>query len=392
MSGRFRALASRAWLGPAAIVTGLLASALGQIWLVDDPSEHGWGGPRGLTTVVAIVAVVPVLAVRRQPIAALAVSFCGACLNVALAAPEEGSFQTFVALIVLAFGVGTYVSGNRSRAALAVLLFATAAFGAFVRLEQDYPSGEFLPILVWFTAAWAVGRLVLSWRLRAVELERLSRQLAAERDARAREAVTVERARIARELHDVVAHNVSVMSVQASAASRVLDGDQPIVREALGTIQRTARATVDEMRRMLGILRSADDGSELAPQPGLGDLETLVEQARTAGLPVDLRVEGTLPSLPAGLELSAYRIVQEALTNTIKHAGEARAAVTVRYASHAVEIEVVDDGPGDGPGAGTGHGIVGMRERVALFGGELETGRREDGGWMLRARLPHVAT
>ena len=338
-----------------------------------------------------MASVLPVLAVRRQPIGALAVSFCATCLNVAFTAPAEGAFQTFVADIVLAFGVGAFVAGIRSRAALAVLLCATAAFGLLVRLEQDYPSGEFLPILVWFAAAWAVGRMVLSWRLRAVELERLSRQLAAERDARAREAVTVERARIARELHDVIAHNVSVMSVQATAAGRVLDGDQPIVRDALRTIQGTARATVDEMRRMLGILRAADDDSELAPQPRLDDLEALVEQARVAGVAVDLRVEGTLPALPAGLELSAYRIVQEALTNTIKHAGQARAAVTVRYASHAVEIEVLDDGPGDGQGAGTGHGIVGLRERVALFGGELETGRREGGGWMLRARLPHAA-
>lgn len=340
---------------------------------------------------VAAAAVLPVLAVRRQPIAALAVSFCAAALNVVLSAPDEGAFQTFVALIVLAFGVGTYVSGSRSQVALAVLLCATVAVGVLVRLGQDYPSAVFLPILVWFAAAWGVGRLVRSWRLRAVALERLSRQLAAERDARAREAVTVERARIGRELHDVIAHNVSVMSVQATAAERVLDGDQPIVRDALRSIQDTARATVDEMRRMLGILRTADDDCELTPQPGLDDLETLVEQTRAAGLPVDLRVEGTLPGLPAGLELSAYRIVQEALTNAIKHAGKARAAVTVRYAPHAVEIEVLDDGAGDDQGAGTGHGIVGMRERVALFGGELETGRREGGGWMLRVRLPHGA-
>lgn len=392
MSGRLRAVASRAWLGPAALVTGLLASALAQIWLVDDPSAHGWGGPRGLSTAVAAGAVLPVLAVRRRPILALAVSFCGAGLNVALTAPAEGAFQTFVALIVLAFGVGTYVSGRRSPVTLAVLECATVAVGVVVRLGQDYPSPTFLPILVWFAAAWGVGRLVRSWRLRAVELERLTGQLAAERDARAREAVTVERARIARELHDVIAHNVSVMSVQAAAADRVLDGDQPVVREALRTIEGTARATVDEMRRMLGILRTADRESELAPQPGLDDVESLVEQARAAGLPVDLRVEGTARALPAGLELSAYRILQEALTNTIKHAGEARAAVTVRYASRAVEIEVLDDGPGDGGGAGTRHGIVGMRERVALFGGELETGRREEGGWMLRARLPHAAS
>ena len=391
MTPRFRAFASQAWLGPGALAMGVAASGLAQIWLADNPSAEGWGGPRGLSTAIVVAAALSILAVRRRPIGGLAVSFCATCLNVALTAPTDGAFQTFVADIVLAFGVGAYVSDRRSYAAIAALLCGTVVFGTLVRLEQDYPSADFLPILVWFAAAWGVGRLVRSWRLRAMEMERLSRQLAAERDARAREAITVERARIARELHDVIAHNVSVMSVQATAAERVLAGDQPIVREALRTIQGTARATVDEMRRVLGILRAEGDDSGLAPQPGLDGLETLAEQARAAGLPVDLRVEANLPALPAGLELSAYRIVQEALTNTIKHAGDARAAVTVRYASNAVEIEVLDDGPGDDRGAGTRHGIAGMRERVALFGGELETGRREDGGWRLRARLPHAA-
>jgi signal transduction histidine kinase len=371
---------------------GLAASALAQIWLVDDPSAHGWGGPRGLSTVSATAAVVPVLFVRRRPVPAMAVSFAGCCLNVVLAAPAEGSFQTFVALIVLAFGVGAYVEGAGSGIAIGALLAATVAVGVLVRLEQDYPSGRFLPILVWFGAAWLVGRLVRSWRLRAEDLERLTHLLAEEQEARAREAVSVERLRIARELHDVVAHDVSVMSVQAAAAERVLEGDQPAIRSALGSIQTTARSTIDEMRRMLGVLRAIDDEGELAPMPGLADLDALAEHARAAGLRVDIRVEGTPRALPAGLELSAYRIIQEGLTNAIKHAGECRAAVMIRYVPDALELEVVDDGSADGSGGGTGHGLVGIRERVGLFGGELETGRRDGGGWRLRARLPLVAS
>jgi signal transduction histidine kinase len=229
---------------------------------------------------------------------------------------------------------------------------------------------------------------VRSWRLRAEELEALTRLLADEQEARAREAVSVERLRIARELHDVIAHNVSVMSVQAAAADRVLEGDQPVARGALESIQMTARSTIDEMRRMLGVLRAIDDNGQLAALPGLADLDTLAEQARAAGLPVDVRLEGTPAALPAGLELSAYRIIQEGLTNAIKHAGHSRAAVTVRYVPDALKLEVVDDGSGDGLGGGTGHGLVGIRERVGLFGGELEMGPRHGGGWRLCARLP----
>ena len=395
MLGRLRTLQSRTWFGPtatAATAFGLLASALAQIWLVDDPSAHGWGGPRGLSTLVAAAAIVPVLFVRRRPVAALAVSFAGgAALNVVLTAPEEGAFQTFVATIFLAFGVGAYVEGRPSFVAIYALLAATVFVGVAVRLEQDYPSGEFVPILVWYGTAWLVGRFVRSWRLRAQELEVLARRLAEEQEARAREAVSVERLRIARELHDVVAHNVSVMSVQAAAADRVLESDESAVRGALASIQTTARSTVDEMRRMLGVLRALDDDGQSAPMPGLADLDALAEQARAAGLTVDVRVEGTPAALPAGLELSAYRIIQEGLTNAIKHAGGGRAAVTVRYAPDAVELEVVDDGSGEGAGGGTGHGLIGLRERVGMFGGELETGRSDGGGWRLGARLPLVA-
>src|SRR5439155_6463822 len=182
----------------------------------------------------------------------------------------------------------------------------------------------------------------------------------------ARLAVAHERARIARELHDVIAHNVSVMVIQAGAAGRVLDGEQPLVRGALATIEETGRQAVDEMRDMLGVLRRQDEDEPLTPQPGLRHLDVLAEQLRSAGVRVELVIEGESRALPPGLDLSAYRIVQEALTNTLKHAGEANAQVTIRYGDRSVELEVVDDGDGNGKGHGTGNGLIGMRERVIL--------------------------
>jgi len=234
--------------------------------------------------------------------------------------------------------------------------------------------------------------VIRSRNRRTLELERLTVELEAERDARAHEAVTVERARIARELHDVVAHNISVMGVQAAAASRIMQGDEPDVRRALVAIETTGRATVDEMRRMLGILRRSDDELALAPQPSLRDLDALIEQVRAAGLDVDARIEGEPRALPAGLDLSAYRIVQEALTNALKYAAPAHVEVVVRYQENAIVLEVVDDGAGSSGGRGTGNGLVGMRERVALFGGDLWAGKRAEGGWALHATLPVGAT
>ena len=210
-----------------------------------------------------------------------------------------------------------------------------------------------------------------------------------EREVAAREAVVEERARIARELHDAIAHNVSMMVVQAGAERRVLDEDQESTRDVLETVEQIGRNALTEMRRLVGMLRT-DDDDPLTPQPGLGDLARLVRQVRDAGLPVELRVEGEPRELPVGLELSAYRIVQEALTNALKHAGDARATVRVRYTDDSLELEVVDDGVGAHaePAGGGGHGLVGMRERVALYGGRFEAGRRPAGGFTVRVLLP----
>ena len=229
--------------------------------------------------------------------------------------------------------------------------------------------------LLYVLIPWTAGVAIRRQRVQ-------SRELAGER---ARVAVAEERARIARELHDEVAHSVSVIAVQADAAEGALAHDAALVREPLVAIRETARGTLSEMRRVLGSLR--DEDAELTPAPGLDRLDELVAQTRAAGLSVDLRVEGTPVRLPSALDLAAYRVVQEGLTNVRKHAGASGVEVIVRYGRDRLELEVLDDGDGSGAGSGTGRGLTGIRERVALFGGELAAGRRER-GFALRVDLP----
>ncbi len=215
--------------------------------------------------------------------------------------------------------------------------------------------------------------------------ERRVRIAERERELASREAVVEERARIARELHDVIAHHVSMIVLQAGAERRVLDKSDSS-REVLETIERTGRSALTETRRLLGMLRSEQD-DPLGPQPRLRDVPLLIGQVREAGLPVELDIEGTQPELPQGIELSAYRIVQEALTNALKYAGDAHARVRISYRPESIEIEVSDDGPGQ-PAAGDGHGLVGMRERAALYGGRLTAGRGDTGGFTVHVSLP----
>ena len=214
-----------------------------------------------------------------------------------------------------------------------------------------------------------IVRRVISNRERRAELAER------ERDLVAREAVVEERARIARELHDAIAHNISMIVVQAGAERRMIDEANGSTREVLETIEHIGRGALTEMRRLVGMLRS-DTGDPFAPQPGLADLPTLVAQRPRAGLPVELHMEGERRELPVGIELSAYRIVQEALTNALKHAGDANANVHVRYGADSLEIEIADDGGKARESASSGgHGLAGMRERVALYGGRWTPGR-----------------
>jgi signal transduction histidine kinase len=219
--------------------------------------------------------------------------------------------------------------------------------------------------------------------------DELQLKLEAARLAAAERAVAEERQRIARELHDVVAHSVSVMTVQAGAVRRLLHPDQERERLALETIEATGREALTEMRRLVGLLRDQSATPDFAPQPSMRSLDVLLGTVRESGLPVDLVVEGTAVELPPGVDLAAYRVVQEALTNALKYAGPARACVTVRWKRGELELEVTNDGTSEpGGDGGGGHGLVGLRERVSLVGGSIESGPREDGGFVVKAHLP----
>ena len=224
--------------------------------------------------------------------------------------------------------------------------------------------------------------------LRAEALAARAELLEREREMLAQTAVADERARIARELHALVAHNVSVMVVQAGAERHALGDERPQTREALASLEQAGRQAMAEARRLLGMLRRDGVAETLEPQPGIDHLDVLVEQVERAGLPVALDIDGERVPLPAGLDLCAYRIVQDGLTNALKHAGPAHARVRVHFAPGALDVEVADDGRGMSNGGGDGHGLIGMRERVALYGGSLQTGARDGGGFAIHARLP----
>jgi signal transduction histidine kinase len=243
-----------------------------------------------------------------------------------------------------------------------------------------------VPIVAMLLVRFAVRGRQLKAEALAARAELLEREQA----LRANEAVAEERARIARELHDLVAHNVSVMVVQAGAERVALGDEHASTRAALASIEQSGRQALAEARRLLGVLRRNGDGEGLAPQPSIEHIDVLVEQIERAGLPVHLSIEGERAALPAGVDLCAYRIVQEGLTNALKHAGPAHAEVLLRYEPLGLEVEVRDDGRGNGStnGDGAGHGLIGMRERVALYGGSLATGPGDGGGFEIRAHLP----
>ena len=238
---------------------------------------------------------------------------------------------------------------------------------------------------------WFVGHLIGDRSARALASRERAEQLDSEHEMHMRVAALAERARLAREIHDVVAHSVSVMVIQAGGARTVMDADPPRAEEALLSVERAGREALAEMRRLLGVLGEGEVLRKLAPQPGIEDLEDLVDRSRTAGLSASISVTGKPATVPPGLSLCAYRVVQEALTNTIKHAGAARAEVCVRWHPDALELEVADDGRGPAPvtdvGSG-GHGLIGMRERAALHGGQVEAGPVPGGGFAVRARIP----
>ena len=366
------------------LAVGLTLLALVDLALSSDATS--WGGRGPLQVCLALGCTLPLAWRVRYPIATVVVITAAGGLLVAVAAPHQAPFEVFIGSVLASYSIGAHTAGGRRWLALG-LMFGVGLPFMVAADSNGMASGNALAPIAWLTGAWAVGAIIRGRRLRTAELELLTAELAQQRDLQAQAAVAVERGRIARELHDVVAHNVSMMVVQAGAADRVLEGDQPDVRRALAAIAGTGRETVDEMRLLLGVVRS-DEGDGLSPQPGLADLDQLVSNVRSAGLHVDLRVEGERSPLSPGVDLSAYRIVQEALTNVLKQTETARVEVTVRYANDAVQVEVCDDGRPREPTAGGGNGLIGMRERVAMLGGEFRAGARRDGGFAVFARLP----
>jgi signal transduction histidine kinase len=343
--------------------------------------------PRLLVALLALGWTLPFLFRRRHPFVAPLV-VCAVLSALALLLSESALTSLtmpFVAALAAAVSLGLVPDRRQAIAGWAAII-GTAAV---VDSNSASSYSDFFWTALILTLAWFFGSALgtrteqareLRERVEAAELERV---LATER------ATVEERARIARELHDVVAHSVSVMVVQVSGVRRLLQGDQTREREALLSVEQTGRQALTEMRRMLGVMRSgAEAPASLAPQPSLQHLDRLIAQIEEAGLPVTLRVEGDRRELSPGVDLSAYRIVQEGLTNALKHAKGANAEVVVRYVDSCVELEIADDGPGSGETDGQGHGLVGMRERAALYGGTLETATRDGGGFVLRAQLP----
>jgi signal transduction histidine kinase len=370
----------------------LLAAALAAALLLQ-LALHDTEGSAALNIAGGLLLTLPLAFRRQAPVAVIAIFCATAILNEALGGalftfPEAGApdqdpplFASLAAGAVASYSVGVYAD---DRPAVAGLLLGVAGLWATVVASDQIEFANF----IWSggliaATPWFAGRVSRSRRQRIASLE-------LEQEQRTQIALADERARIARELHDVVAHSVGVIVVQAQGARRMIHRDPARADEALATIEDTARSALGEMRRSLGVLRSEGEQAARAPQPGVGDIEGLLANARSSGLSVDFTVEGTARPLPQGVDLSAYRIVQEALTNTIKHAGRVRSRVTLRYGDDELVVEVKDDGPGPAADAreGAGHGLVGMRERVAALAGELHAGAGAEGGFMVRASLP----
>jgi signal transduction histidine kinase len=326
---------------------------------------------------------------RTRPLMAMAVVGFGICLQAVLSGSTPDGLEMIWIFVVAGYSVAAYTARREAVAGLAILV---ATYGVYTVENAGFRNGvvgdqwAIAFFAAFFAAAWLIGAWIRSRREAARAASR-----AADLERRTAEALAEERARVARELHDIVSHNLSVVVLQASGARAQPERDPAAVQDTLEKIESSSREALTEMRRMLGVLRMADgEVADLSPQPGLAELTALVEGVRQAGLPVDLTVDGDVASIPPAVALSAFRIVQEGLTNALRHAGPARARVRVWRDGTDVSVEVVDDGRGTGDEASAGaeQGLLGMRERVGLLGGTLCAGPEAAGGFAVRARLP----
>jgi signal transduction histidine kinase len=385
-----RRLRANPWWFDSALA--LAAAGLSTAIFVFDPAFRDL--PRGtfaLGSVLVLLHTLPLVARRRFPLAVLATSVTSGVAFAALDLAPDILWMTF---LVAVYSVAAY--GDRW-VSLAGLVVAELGWAAIQLTPGRFQAPTVISNALLIAAVWLLGHFVGVRRVYVLQLEERTAELEQARQELARRAVVEERLRLARELHDVVAHAMSVIAVQSGVGAHVAASRPEEAAKALAAIEATSRAALEELRRLLGVLRQEDEPQgDLAPVPGLADLDSLLAEVAKAGLAVKLQVHGTRPSLPAGVDLSAYRIVQEALTNVVKHAGPARAQVVVGYRDQEVTVEVIDDGRGavtsvsDGR-VGTGHGLIGMRERVAAFSGELEVGPRPGGGFRVAARLPLAA-
>ena len=367
------------------IVVGAVATALDVALRHDSlraPHVSHW-----VSVPLAALLGLPLLGRRRWPFAApVAVWVLGAAVSFV-----DGRLITFTAGataagLVASFLLGQVASDDRARIGLAVLLAGAAIT---VYHDPNHASSDLVFVPVPFAITWLAGLAVRERGVRAEAAEELARRAESERAATARAAVAEERARIARELHDIVAHAMSVIVLQVGAVRHHLPDTLPEDRDALLGVEQTGRTALTEMRRLLGAMRREGDELDLAPRPGLDNLEPLLDQVRRAGLSVRLEVEGEPVELPSSLDLSAYRVVQEGLTNALRHARASRADVRLRYGPGQLVIDVRDDGIGDTVGDATdGHGLVGVRERVKIYGGEMRAGAVTGGGYLLSTSFP----
>lgn len=371
-----------------------LGTAVGAMLLLELVGADGLSGSERLVGGALSVLVGGAVALRRRAPLAFLAGVVALSLAAAVDLVPHGESGLAWALVGL-IAVYTVASSPRPATRRAGMALAVALVAAWILDDLDhvdFDAGVIVGYVVFAAVPWVFGRAIGRRRERERGLEQ--RALILEHGAQhlARRAVEDERVRIAREIHDVVGHALGVIVVQADGAARLLPTDPDESGRALTTIGRTGREALDEMRRLVGLLRTTDDDPALDPAPGVAQLDALADQMRVAGLPVEIVVEGLAEPLPPSVDVSAFRIAQEALTNVLRHAGPARARVLVRYRDAAVEVSVEDDGRGvaDGPHRnGSGHGLVGIRERVAAFGGEMEAGARPTGGFAVRALLPY---
>lgn len=381
-----RLRAANPWAIDSLLATAFLVIVLGT-HLGHTDSGVKYHGPNLVSVLLAVGVAVPYYFRRHAPLAVLLIS------EVCLVTLTVGNYRTGFAPGVLLVGLYTVAAwcDARERAigagAIAIGLTVVAVVGIPGETGVG-PALNFAP----FAAAYLLGSTLRNRRLYSEQLEARARSLERERDEGTRRALAEERLRIAQELHDVVAHSMGVIAVQAGMGTHVIGSEPGEAKKALEAISQTSRSTLVEIRRMLGMLRE-DQAASYVPAPGLADLRRLVRDVASAGLHAEVRVEGTTTELPRGVDFTAYRIVQEALTNVLKHAGRATASVIIGYEGTALRLEILDDGRGaNGRAAPGGHGLVGMRERVGVYGGSFEAGPRIGGGFRVAVWLPYGET